>query len=70
MNMELLLAILIWIVFATLTAIWARVAVVKWAEKRGWSALSMPMVYHVWLIVVYLVLVQIAWIVLYAWLIH
>ncbi len=64
--MEMIFAIGVWIAFATVTAIAARWFAVKWAEKRGWSALTMPMVYHVFLIVSYLVLVQVAWVILYA----
>ena len=70
MNMELLLAIILWIVFAVITAVAGRIIAVRWAKKRGWSALTMPMIYHVSLITVYLVIVQIAWIALYAWLIY
>lgn len=64
--METVIAVVVWIVFATVTAVVARWLAVKWAERQGWSALTMPMVYHVSLIVVYLVVVQLAWVLLYA----
>lgn len=67
--METILAFAIWIIFATLTAVVGRFLAVKWAERKGWSALTMPLSYHVWFIIIYLVIVQVAWIILYAWLV-
>lgn len=63
--METFVAFLIWIAFATGFAAVARFYVVKWAERRGWTALTMPMAYHIWLILLYLVVVQLAWVLLY-----
>jgi hypothetical protein len=51
----------IWIGFLVLLAVIGRVITVKWAEKRGWSALTMPMVYHVWFITAYLTIVVGSW---------
>jgi hypothetical protein len=63
--MVMLLAIGGWLVFSILAAVVARIGAVKFAEKRGWTALTMPMSYHVWLITAYLVLVYGGWIVLH-----
>jgi hypothetical protein len=51
----------IWVGFLALTAIIARTLAVKWAQHRGWSALTMPMVYHVTFITAYLVIVAVTW---------
>lgn len=66
----LVVASLIWIVFATVFGVVTRNVAVRWAQRRGWTAISMPMSYHVILITVYLVVVQAAWILLYVWLVH
>lgn len=67
--METIVAFSLWIIFATLTAIAGRFLAVKWAERKGWSALTMPLSYHIWFVVTYLIVVQIVWILLYAWLV-
>ena len=67
---EMIIAIHLWIAFATLAAIVGRYLAVKWAEKRGYTALTMPMSYHAILIIVYLVIVQSGWILLYVTLIR
>ena len=64
------IAALAWIAISALLGIVARTLAVKWAERNGYSALTMPMKYHVWFISIYLVIVQALWIVMYYWLIH
>jgi hypothetical protein len=54
-----------WILFAILVAILARFLAVKYAESRGWSALTMPMSYHVWFVTIYLAVIQFTWVGLY-----
>jgi len=68
--MTLLIVAGSWIVFAILSAILARFLAVKYAERRGWSALTMPMSYHVWFVGIYLFVIQATWIVLYYTLVH
>jgi len=60
----------IWIIFAVVVAIVARWSAVKYAERRGWSALTMPMSYHVWFVGIYLFVIQLTWMVLYYLFIH
>lgn len=59
-----------WILFAIVLAILARTVAVKYAERKGWSALTMPMSYHVWFVGVYLFIIQLTWIILYYIFIH
>jgi hypothetical protein len=59
-----------WIVFAVVVAIAARWGAVKYAEHRGWSALTMPMSYHVWFVTIYLFIIQMTWVLLYYIFIH
>lgn len=59
-----------WIVFAIVVAILARYAAVKYAEHKGWSALTMPMSYHVWFVGIYLFVIQATWMALYYIFIH
>ncbi len=47
----------VWLVCCTIAAVLARWSAVKVAEKNGYSALTMPMKYHVILIMLYLALV-------------
>lgn len=60
----------VWIVFAMVVAVLARWAAVKYAEHKGFSALTMPMSYHVWFVSTYLVIIQVTWIILYFTYIH
>jgi hypothetical protein len=59
--MMALLAVVGWILFSVFAAVIARVLAVKFAEKRGYSALTMPMSYHVGFITIYLILVYSTW---------
>jgi hypothetical protein len=68
--MVALFAILGWLAFSTLAAVVARVVAVKFAERRGYSALTMPMSYHVTFIIIYLVLVYSSFMVVhFTWLV-
>lgn len=54
-----------WILFAIVVAVVARQVAVKYAERKGWSALTMPMSYHVWFVGIYLAVIQLTWVFLY-----
>lgn len=63
--MEMAVAIGAWLAFAVLAAITARFIAVKVAERKGWTAISMPRIYFAWFIGIYLLAVQGAWLILY-----
>jgi hypothetical protein len=54
-----------WLIFCIILAVIMRVLAVKYAERRGWSALTMPMSYHIWFITIYLVITQVLPAILY-----
>lgn len=54
-----------WILFAIVIAILARQVAVKYAEHKGYSALTMPMSYHIWFVSIYLLIIQMTWVFLY-----
>lgn len=68
--MTLIICIALWVAFATGVGIAARNLAVKWAEHKGWSALTMPMKYHAYFIFSYLVIVQAVWLALYLTFVH
>jgi hypothetical protein len=61
----ILLAAALCLAFSIVSGIVARQIAVKWAEKRGHTALTMPMNYYLWFITIHGVVNIIAWIVLY-----
>lgn len=63
--MEMAVAIGAWLAFAILAGILARFIAVKVAERKGWTAVTMPTVYYLWFLGSYVLAVQGAWLVLY-----
>jgi hypothetical protein len=55
--MAALIVGIVWVAISVVIAILARFGVVRFAKHRGWTAITMPMSYHIWVISIYLVLV-------------
>lgn len=68
--MEMAVAIGAWLAFAVLAGIAARYIAVKIAERKGWTAVSMPTVYYLWFLGIFVLVVQGAWLVIYYTFIH
>ncbi len=68
--MEMAVAIGAWLAFAVLAGITARYIAVKIAERKGWTAVSMPTVYYLWFLGIFVLVVQGAWLVIYYTFIH
>jgi len=65
----IIVATAVWLVFSIVSGIVARQVAVKWAEKRGYTSLTMPTKYYLWFISVHGVVNVLAWISLYYWLV-
>lgn len=65
----IVLAAGIWLAFSIVSGIVARQIAVKWAEKRGHSALTMPTVYYLWFVSLHGVINVLVWIGLYYWIV-
>jgi hypothetical protein len=68
--MEMAIAIGAWLAFAILAGITARAIAVKVAERKGWTAITMPTVYYLWFLGSYVIVVQGAWLIIYYSFIH